>query len=110
MQHAITLYEALEVSPSACPQVIRAAYRVLAQINHPDKKAAGDTACERQAQINHAYSVLSDPARRHRYDQLIAQRRNLSDRRGTGVNVNRRHGISAAENKGQRPFVFRPLT
>jgi DnaJ-class molecular chaperone len=68
------LYDVLEVSPRACPQVIRAAYRCLTQCNHPDKQGDGQASGERQAQSNAAYAVLSDPARRKRYDQeLVAK-------------------------------------
>jgi DnaJ-class molecular chaperone len=109
MQHAITLYEVLEVSPGACAQVIRAAYRVLAQSNHPDKRAACNGADERQAQINHAYFVLSDPIRRQCYDQTMPQPRHIADRRGTGENMDRSIDAAIASNKGQRPFAFRPL-
>lgn len=110
MQGEATLYDTLEVSPRACPQVIRAAYRSLAQCNHPDKQAGSDAASERQARINHAYAVLSDPAQRLRYDQTIGVREGFAERRGSGV-LAQDHpddGV-AVQHKVVRPFAFRPL-
>ena len=37
-----TLYDILQVSPAASPEVIRAAYRILARTVHPDVSAASD--------------------------------------------------------------------
>lgn len=104
-----TLYDILEISPKACPQVIRAAYRSLAQCNHPDKQAGSDAASERQARINQAYSILSDPVRRQRYDQEIAVRECFAERRGTAGLTQGRTGVGAAVQQELRPFAFRPL-
>lgn len=65
----LNLYEVLQVSPHACPEVIQAAYRALARTYHPDVNP-GDEAARQMRQLNAAYSVLSDPARRLRYDAL----------------------------------------
>ena len=49
--------------------VIRAAYRALAQRYHPDKWQGDQAeATRRMAEINEAYSVLSDTAKRAAYD------------------------------------------
>lgn len=49
--------------------VIKAAYRALAQRYHPDKWMGGkDQANRRMADINEAFSVLSDPVKREAYD------------------------------------------
>ena len=61
-------YAVLQVSPDAEPEVITAAYRSLARLYHPDRNRSPD-AVHRMAQINIAYDVLSDPARRAAYDQ-----------------------------------------
>lgn len=58
------LYRVLQVDPSANPLVIQAAYRVLAQIWHPD--VSGDD--DEMKRINAAWEVLGDPRRRKRYD------------------------------------------
>lgn len=109
MQGAPTLYDTLEVSPRACPQVIRAAYRCLAQYHHPDKQAGSTAASERQAQINHAYAVLSDPGQRQRYDQTMALQDRFIERRGSGVVAPSRTGAQSSQPEASRPFVFRPL-
>jgi curved DNA-binding protein CbpA len=57
-------YRVLQVDPAANPLVIQAAYRVLAQIWHPD--VAGDEA--EMKRINAAWEVLGDARRRKQYD------------------------------------------
>jgi curved DNA-binding protein CbpA len=57
-------YEVLQVNPRAEPEVIRAAYRILARKYHPDH--GGDAA--RMIDLNNAWDVLGDPVRRAAYD------------------------------------------
>jgi curved DNA-binding protein CbpA len=63
-------YRVLQVDPAASPLVIQAAYRVLAQIFHPD--VSGDDA--EMKRINAAWEILGDPARRRQYDIELAGR------------------------------------
>ena len=58
------LYEVLQVSPSAEPEVIRAAFRALARKHHPD--FGGDQ--HQMMAINEAWNVLGDRQRRSAYD------------------------------------------
>jgi curved DNA-binding protein CbpA len=58
------LYEVLQVNPRAEPDVLRAAYRVLARKYHPDH--GGDA--RRMITLNDAWDVLGDPVRRAAYD------------------------------------------
>jgi len=51
-------YETLQVSPSAEPEVLAAAYKALARKYHPDRSKAPD-ARARMARVNLAYEVLS---------------------------------------------------
>ena len=60
------LYEVLQVSANAEPDTIHRVYRLLAQRFHPDNQETGDA--ERFHQIHEAYTVLSDPERRAKYD------------------------------------------
>lgn len=61
------LYEILGVSTDASSQEIKAAYRRLARELHPDVN--GDPSDqERFKEITGAYEILSDPAKRQRYD------------------------------------------
>jgi curved DNA-binding protein CbpA len=62
-------YSILGVLPSAEMIVIRAAYRALAQKYHPDKWVGEKSeAHRRMKEINDAYEVLSDEAKRKAYD------------------------------------------
>jgi curved DNA-binding protein CbpA len=58
-------YNRLGVSRQADQDMLRRAYRRLAQTHHPDK--GGDV--EEFQRIQEAYDVLSDPEKRARYDQ-----------------------------------------
>src|SRR5207249_6945308 len=59
-------YETLQLSPHAEQLVITKIYRLLAAYYHPDNKQTGNE--EKFKQILKAYEVLSDPAKRSRYD------------------------------------------
>lgn len=69
-----THYDTLSVASLAAPELVRKAYRQLAQKYHPDKLPGNADAQRVMAQINEAYAVLSDPARRGTYDRWIAAR------------------------------------
>ena len=63
-------YRILGVHPSSEENVIRAAYRSLAQRYHPDKCLAQDAVTLNCMQeINEAYAVLADETRRRDYDE-----------------------------------------
>lgn len=61
-------YAVLQVHPQADREVIGAAYRRLAAKYHPDVNPSPDAA-DKMKQLNEAYEVLSDPARRAVYDR-----------------------------------------
>jgi hypothetical protein len=69
LERRINLYEVLQVSSNASPEVVQAAYRALARSYHPDVNASPDAAYQMR-QLNAAYSVLSDASRRARYDAV----------------------------------------
>jgi len=62
------LYDELGVSKKATQQEIRNAYKKLALENHPDKNPGNPYAEEKFKAIGHAYSILSDPESRQKYD------------------------------------------
>ena len=61
-------YAILEIAAHATPEEVTAAYRILARRHHPDVSRASD-AERRMAEINAAWSVLRDPARRAAWDR-----------------------------------------
>ncbi|RLC65751.1 MAG: J domain-containing protein [Chloroflexi bacterium] len=65
-------YKILGVSRDASEKEIKRAYRKLARQFHPDVNPGDKRAEERFKEINEAYEVLSDPDKRHKYDQLGA--------------------------------------
>ena len=68
-------FRILQVQPDADPDVISAAYRVLARKVHPDAGTARNDAQERRmVDLNWAYAVVRDPMKRAKWE---------SDRRRT---------------------------
>jgi curved DNA-binding protein CbpA len=66
-------YEILQVSASAELETIHRVYRLLAQRFHPDNRETGNPS--RFRQISEAYTVLSNPEERARYDVRHQQQR-----------------------------------
>lgn len=59
-------YEVLQLSPRADQTTIQRVFRHLAKRYHPDNQESGDA--DRFKQVMDAFEVLSDPARRAKYD------------------------------------------
>ncbi|KAK4274157.1 hypothetical protein QN277_017431 [Acacia crassicarpa] len=62
-------YKILEVDYDATDDAIRSNYIRLALKWHPDKQKDQDAATSQFQEINEAYQVLSDPAKRREYDK-----------------------------------------
>lgn len=66
-----TYYDALHLTPDAPPELIRAAYRALSQVYHPDKRPGDPGAGATMAAINAAYAVLGSTGKRRSYDAWL---------------------------------------
>ena len=89
-------YATLGVARTASQDEIKRAFRKLASQHHPDK--GGDTA--RFQQIQAAYEVLSDPARRAEYDNPRPQFQGFPG--GAHFNINDIFGSMFGQTFGQR--------
>jgi hypothetical protein len=69
-----TAYQVLQLDPAAEQEVVEAAFKRLALKYHPDTSKSPN-APERMREIIEAHSVLTDPAKRERYDLSIGIRR-----------------------------------
>uniref|UniRef100_F6I113 J domain-containing protein n=1 Tax=Vitis vinifera TaxID=29760 RepID=F6I113_VITVI len=77
MASSSSLYEVLGIPVSASGNEIKAAYRRLARVCHPDVVAMNqkETSANEFMKIHAAYSTLSDPDKRANYDQDLFRRR-----------------------------------
>ncbi len=90
-------YRLLHVQPDAPDAVIKAAYRALMALHHPDRGGSAATA----ALLNEAWVVLGHPAARRAYDAKRAARVDAMRARAAAVQAvdqlaSRRHGGSAS--------------
>lgn len=84
---AASPYEILGLPTGASGQEIKAAYRRLARVLHPDVVAVGRkerSACD-FIKLHAAYSALADPEKRATYDRTRAPARNRRGRPPTVV-------------------------
>lgn len=92
-------YDVLGVAPQATEMEIRKAFRRLAKRTHPDADRGNPQAEARFKEINAAYSLVSDPAQRARFDRgEIDAEGNERPAAGTG---------SRARRPGRSEFNFR---
>ena len=69
-------YAVLGLESDASAAAIKSAYRKKASEFHPDKNTAAD-APQQFREVQQAYDVLAEPAKRHAYDE--SRRRSLLD-------------------------------
>lgn len=75
------LYNILNIDKNADQDTIRKAYKKLAPQFHPDKNKEPD-AEEKFKQINHAYTILSDPEKKEKYDRFGIENDNQAPQSG----------------------------
>jgi curved DNA-binding protein CbpA len=95
-------FETLGVSPRATREQIRAAYRELVARYHPDKHRGNpleDLARAKLVEINRAYDILSDDAKRAAYEAARPQ----SDRAGSPSPESRRPRTAETKSAVNRP-------
>ncbi len=63
-------YEVLGLQKGASEDEIKKAYRKMAMKYHPDKNPGDKSAEEKFKEVNEAYSVLSDPDKKNKYDRF----------------------------------------
>lgn len=97
-------YRILQVHPEAAQPVIRAAYRALAAMYHPDVSQVGFTG-QRMAELNKAYALVRTREARAAYDRAVREREmaSLTPTRWTPTGPGRSGG--ASDNVGS--FSFR---
>lgn len=69
----MTYYQVLEVSENASVEIIRAAWKILSRVYHPDNQESGNA--EKFRSLHEAYSVLSDPVKKQIYDAELGAAR-----------------------------------
>lgn len=72
----IDYYEVLQISPTAQSEIIKAAYRQLSKIYHPDVSNFNE---KKFILIKEAYDVLSDKSKRYDYDVLWRENKRGND-------------------------------
>ena len=77
----VNAYDVLGVATGADRGAIRAAYVNLAKQLHPDGNAGSAHAEQRLRDVNQAYELFKDAARRSAYDHLLLKARGQTSRR-----------------------------
>jgi|GEM_PF-6838114 len=78
-------YLVLAVPRDATPEQIKAAYRELALVHHPDRNPHDADAAKRFQRVQQAYDALMDPAERAEHDRDLALRAGRAWRPSAGA-------------------------
>ena len=97
-------YEALGVSRTASTEELQRAYRKLARQYHPDVNR-DPAAEERFKEISEAYSALSDPDTRQRYDRFGPDFRQIPEGYEAYADAARARGRGSPSGSGSRVWV-----
>lgn len=94
-------YILLGVSNNASFEELKIAYRNLAKIYHPDKNPNNKTAEEHFKEIQQAYTVLSNPEKREKYDLKISFGRGYSQQKKYSQPTGTTYQYSQQQSKSQ---------
>ncbi len=110
-------YQTLGIAKAANDKEIKQAYRKLARKFHPDVNPGDKVAEARFKEINEAYEVLGDPAKRRKYDELGANWRlyEQAQQQGGGFPGGAPFGFGGDQgawtiNMGSGPGGYRTMT
>ena len=97
-----THYDNLQISRSASPEVIKAAYRTLSAKYHPDRNRGDARSAEIMSIINSSYAVLSNDDARRQHDAWIKRQEGARAIRAGA------HGFTQSGDPGYRGPVDAP--
>lgn len=72
-----SLYEVLGIQIGADTVEVKAAYRRLARVLHPDVRSDHDSSADEFMKVHSAYATLSDPGKRADYDRSLFGRQKM---------------------------------
>jgi curved DNA-binding protein len=103
-------YTTLGIAKAASEKEIKQAFRRLARKHHPDVNPGDKAAESKFKEINEAYEVLGDPAKRKKYDELGANWRMYEQAAASGRGSAGPFAGQWNVNAGGSPGGFRTMT
>ncbi|KAI0828096.1 DnaJ-domain-containing protein [Hypoxylon sp. FL0890] len=100
-------YAVLGVDSTADANTLKAVWRQLAKVKHPDKNPGNPNATVEFQLLESAYSTLSDPRRRMAYDNLRSTPHFDSSNRSTNEHHGHRHTTAEAQSPPSSPSQHR---